>query len=64
MAAKAEAKSLIDQLPEESTTEDILAELYFKKQVDLGLKDVAEGRTVTHDELKRRIVQWRNSAGR
>lgn len=61
---KAEALELIRRLPEEVTTDVIMEELYFKRQVDKGLRDVAEGRVLSHQELKERIGRWRKSAGR
>lgn len=64
MSDKQEALKIIQGLPDDCSTDDILAELYFKKQVDAGLKDIAEGRTITHEELKTRIAKWRNSVGR
>jgi predicted transcriptional regulator len=60
---KAEALELIRRLPDEVTTEAIMEELYFKQQIDKGLQDVAEGRVLTHQELKERITRWRKSAG-
>jgi predicted transcriptional regulator len=62
--AKEEALELIRRMPDTATTADILDELYFKEQVDRGLQDVAEGRTISHQELKERLVRWRRSAGR
>jgi predicted transcriptional regulator len=38
--------------------------LYFKAQVDKGLRDVAEGRVLTREELKKRMAKWRKSVGR
>lgn len=64
MSDKQEALKIIQGLPDDCSTDDILAELFFKKQVDAGLKDIAEGRTITHEELKARIALWRSSAGR
>ena len=61
---KAEALELIRKLPEEVTTDAIMEELYFKRQIDKGLQDVAEGRVLTHQEFKERIARWRKSAGR
>lgn len=61
---KNEVLELIHRLPDTATTMDIMEELYFKQQVDQGLRDVAEGRVLTHQELKNRIAQWRKSAGR
>ena len=64
MGDKQEALRIIQELPEDSSIDDILAELFFKKQVDAGLRDVVDGKTMTHDELKRRMAEWRDSAGR
>lgn len=61
---KNEVLELIRRLPNDVTTADIVDEIYFKQQVDKGLKDVAEGRTVSHVQLKKRIARWRKSAGR
>lgn len=64
MGERDDAIRIIRNMPEDCSTEDILAELYFKKQIDSGLKDVAEGRVIGHDELKARVVKWRSSIGR
>ena len=64
MGAKEEALKIIEGLPDDCSTDDILDELFFKKRVDAGLMDVAEGRVVSHDELKARIAKWRSSVGR
>ncbi|MER3423630.1 MAG: hypothetical protein C4293_10755 [Nitrospiraceae bacterium] len=61
---KNEILDLIRRLPDDVTITDIMEELYFKQQVDKGLQDVAEGRVLSHEELKERIAQWRQSAGR
>jgi hypothetical protein len=52
MGAKEEALKMIQGLPDDCSMDDILAELFFKKQVDAELMDVAEGRVLSHDELK------------
>lgn len=62
--AKQEAIDLIQRLPDTITTSDILDELYFKEQVERGLRDVTEGRTISHMELKERLIRWRKSDGR
>lgn len=62
--AKAEAIEMIKQLPDDVTTSVIMEELFFKQQVEKGLQDVAEGRVLSHQELKERIARWRKSAGR
>ena len=61
---KKEALDLIQKLPDDVTTDAIMEELYFKRQIDKGLRDVAEGRVLTHQELKERVARWRKSTGR
>ena len=64
MSDKREALKMIRALPDDCSTAEILAELFFKQQVDAGLRDVAEGRTISDSELRERIAKWRSSAGR
>ena len=61
---KNEVLELIRRLPDNVTTSEIMEEIYFKQQVDKGLRDVAEGRVLSHTELKGKIAKWRKSAGR
>ena len=61
---KQAAIELIQRLPDDSTTTDIIEGLYFKQQVDKGLRDVVEGRLLSHTELNERIAKWRKSTGR
>ncbi len=35
---------------------DIMYELYVKQRIEAGLKAVAEGRAVAHEEVKRRLI--------
>lgn len=62
--SKDEIIKLIERLPENATEADVMEELYFRLQVDKGLKDAKEGRVIGHGELKDRIALWRKSAGR
>lgn len=62
--SKKEILDLIKRLPDNVTEADVMEELYFRLQVEKGLKEAAEGRVLSHAELKERIAQWRTSAGR
>jgi predicted transcriptional regulator len=55
-SAKDEAKRLIDELPENATLNDIMYELYVKQKIEAGLQAVKEGRTIPHEEVKRRLL--------
>lgn len=54
---KQAAKELIEQLPDQATWDDIMYELYVKQKIESGLQAVAEGRTVPHEDIKRRLME-------
>lgn len=53
---KEEAIKLIEGLPDESSWDDILYEIYVKKKIATGLDAASEGRTVPHDEVEKRFA--------
>lgn len=55
---KKQVIEMIQSLPEEATVDDIMAELYFKLQVDAGLKELDERKSITHEEVEKRMNQW------
>ncbi len=55
---KDEARKLLDQLPEDSSFEDIQYHIYVREKIERGLKDVKEGRVVTVEEVERRMSKW------
>ena len=61
--AKQTALELIERMPDDVTIEDIMYELYFRQRVDSGLKQIAEGKTVSHDEVVESMAKWLRSAG-
>ncbi len=50
---------VIEDLPEDSSYEDILRELALARMVDRGLADADAGRTIANEEMKSRIEAWR-----
>lgn len=61
---KQTALRLIESLPPDASLEDIMYELYFRQRVDRGLRELSEGRTVSHGAVKRSLAKWLKSAGR
>ena len=55
MNLKEEAQRLIERLPDEATWEDIEHAIDVRKAIDAGLKDSREGRTIPHEEIRRRF---------
>lgn len=49
---------MIQSLPEEVTLDDIMAALYFRLQVDAGLKELNEGKGVSQEKVEKRMSKW------
>jgi predicted transcriptional regulator len=58
LGTKQEVIKMIQSLPDEVTIDDIMAELYFKAQVDAGLKELDEGKGIPHEEVEKRMSKW------
>lgn len=56
--AKYNSIKAIQTLSDNSSYEDIMERLYFMQKVEAGLKDVEEGRVVSHEEVKERLSKW------
>jgi predicted transcriptional regulator len=48
----------IQELPDDSSYEEILRELAFARMIERGLADSTAGRTISHEEMGRRIAAW------
>jgi predicted transcriptional regulator len=56
--AKEELTKLIQRQPDDSSREDIVRELAFHVMVERGLADADANRTVSNEEMGRRIRSW------
>jgi len=55
-SAKDAVWKIIKHLPDQVTWDDIMYELHVKQKIEEGLKAADEGRTVPHEEAKRRLL--------
>ncbi len=55
---KEQVIKIVQSLPEDVTIDDVMAELYFKLQVDAGLKELDEGKGIPHEEVEKRMAKW------
>lgn len=55
---KQQTLKMIETLPDEITIDDIMAELYFKMQVDAGLQELDDGKGLPHEEAKEKLSKW------
>ena len=62
--AKEELKALLDAQPEDSSSEELVRELALHVMVQRGLADSDAGRSVTNDEMARRIRTWQKQLRR
>ncbi len=49
---------LIRGLPDDSTVDDIMEELYFKSQVDEGLAELDRGEGIPYEDVEKLMSQW------
>jgi predicted transcriptional regulator len=56
--AKTQMVEIIKEQPEDSSYDEILRELAFKRMVDKGLQDERAGRIVSNAEAAKRIRSW------
>ena len=63
MTIKDEIIRLMQELPEEATAEETIDEamdrLYLLYRIQRGDRQIEEGKGISHEEVKRRIAQWR-----
>lgn len=52
---KALLQKAVEQLPENASVEDAIERLVFLAKIERGLADANAGRTVSHEEVKRRL---------
>ena len=58
ISPKSRMIDIIQNQPDDSSYDEILRELAFARMIELGLADSDAGRTVTSEEVGRRIKSW------
>jgi len=53
---KESAKEVVDHLPDNCNWDDVMYTLYVKRKIDQGIKASEEGRVVSHEEAKQRML--------
>ena len=53
---KEQARQLLDRLPEDSTFDDLMHELYEMRSIERALADIQAGRLTPHEEAKRKVL--------
>jgi predicted transcriptional regulator len=50
-SVKDSLRSIVDQLPDECTWDEVMDRIYVRQKIESGLADEAAGRTVTHEDV-------------
>jgi len=56
--AKEEVRKMLEQIPDDSSFEDIQYHIYVREKIEHGLKDIEEGRILDQEEIERRMSRW------
>lgn len=63
-SGKKTALKIIEKMPDNASLEQVMYELFFRQRVDRGLAELATGKIVSHDEVRRSVARWLRSPGR
>jgi predicted transcriptional regulator len=55
-SAKKSAQEILDRLPEDADWDRIMYELYVKEKIERSQAAVAEGRVISHEEVRRQLL--------
>ncbi len=50
---KAEARRIVDQLPESASWEDLIYQIYVRQSIEAGIKDADKGRVESVEGVRR-----------
>jgi hypothetical protein len=50
---KAEARRIVDQLPDSASWEDLIYRLYVRQSIEAGIKDSDEGKVESVEDVRR-----------
>ncbi len=56
--AKDQIKQILENQPDDSSYDEILKELAFKRMIDRGLEDADIGNTISNEEMEHKIKSW------
>jgi predicted transcriptional regulator len=62
MTVKQKVLEMVKKLPDKCTWDEILYQIYVRKQIDAGLKDEKEGRLIPHEKVFAKYAKKKNNA--
>ncbi|MEA3416905.1 MAG: hypothetical protein U9R02_12245 [Thermodesulfobacteriota bacterium] len=58
LSAKEEVRGLLDQLPDDTSLEDIQYHIYVQQKIDRALNDVKTDNTLSETDFDKRMSNW------
>ncbi|MGW8257747.1 MAG: hypothetical protein ACWGMZ_09710 [Thermoguttaceae bacterium] len=55
---KEKIKQVIDAFPEDVDVDDLMSKLFLLEKIEIGEKQLAEGKGISHDAVKERLKTW------
>jgi hypothetical protein len=53
--------AVVKEFPDEFDLDELMGKLVFIEKVEMGLKQLDEGKTVPHEKVKEMVKGWKNS---
>ena len=53
------AIEIVKDMPNEFSVDELIERFTFIEMVEEGIRDVEEGRTIPHEEVKKMIEEWK-----
>jgi hypothetical protein len=57
-AVKEQVKKIIDNLPDDTTIDEVMHALYIQAKLERAEMSIAEGRITSHEDAKIRLQKW------
>ena len=51
---KKEVENILNDLPDDADWDDVMYKIYVRQSIEQGLKDSEAGRTVSHEDIKKK----------
>jgi predicted transcriptional regulator len=58
MTTKDRVLHAVQDLPEDSSIEDVMERLLFMAKVERGIQQADAGKTITHDQVREKMAKW------
>lgn len=55
---KREVIELIKRMPEKTSVDEILYEIFVQIKIEKGLRQMDEGKGMTHEQAKKKLSRW------